>query len=133
MGGILGIGTEIADVCGSRGLSSQGNCSSIVFIRRKRSAIARVAGNRRSISPRAGQRRRQCSKPWGSATRRRVTWTDIETRTPPSGQPFVAVPGAIKDVVEPLGVAKVLVRFAHCRTRATAYALALGREDVDEE
>ena len=62
-----------------------------------------------------------------------VAWTDIEIRKAPSGRPAVAVRGAIKDVVERLGVAEVLVSIAHCRTHAVAYAIALGREKPDEE
>ena len=60
-------------------------------------------------------------------------WTEIEIRNDSSGPTAVAVRGAVKDIVEQLGVSKVLVSVAHCRTHATAYALALGREQVDVE
>jgi|SRR5271157_5843001 len=65
--------------------------------------------------------------------KRGVAWTDIEIRKSTSGPLTVAVRGAIKDLVERLGVAKVLVSIAFCRTHATAYAMALGREEADEE
>ena len=64
---------------------------------------------------------------------RGVAWTDIEIRKVPSSRPAVAVRGAIKDIVEQLGVAEVLVSIAHCRTHATAYAIALGREKAGEK
>ena len=35
--------------------------------------------------------------------------------------------GAARDVAEARGVGGVLVSIAHCRTYATAYAMALGR------
>jgi holo-[acyl-carrier protein] synthase len=64
-----------------------------------------------------------------------VNWTDIEIRKAPCRPLTVAVRGAIKEVVENLGVAKVLVSIAFCRTHATAYAIALGREtsNADED
>ena len=59
-----------------------------------------------------------------------LVWSDIEIRNVPSGQSAVAVRGAIKDLVEQLGVGKVLVSIAHCRTHATAYAIAVsGKPD----
>ena len=61
-----------------------------------------------------------------------VTWTDIEIRKGPSGRPTVGVRGAIKDTVEHLGVAEVLVSIAHCRAHAVAYAIAIAREEPDE-
>lgn len=72
-------------------------------------------------------------KALGIGSRRGVAWTDIEIRNAPSGRPAVAVRGAIKDVVERLGVAEVLVSIAHCRTYATAYAMVLGREGAGAE
>ena len=61
-----------------------------------------------------------------------MAWTDIEIRKASAGRPAVAVRGAIKDIVERLGVAEVLVSMAHCRTHATAYALAVGRDEAEE-
>ena len=66
-------------------------------------------------------------KALGIGARRRVVWTDVEIQKVYSGQTTVAVRGAVKDIVEQLGVAKLLISIAHCRTHATAYALALGR------
>ena len=57
-----------------------------------------------------------------------LTWTEIEIRRDPSGRPAVAVSGAIKDFIEREGVSEILVTFSHCRTHATAYAIAMGRE-----
>ena len=65
----------------------------------------------------------------GIRSRRGTSWADIEIRKEPDGRPVVAVRGAIKDAIEQLGVAEVLVTFSHCRTHATAYAIAMGREE----
>lgn len=67
-------------------------------------------------------------KALGTGWIRGITWRDIEIRNEPGGRPTVAVRGGTKDVVERLGVAKLLVSISHCHTHATAYAIALGKE-----
>ena len=67
-------------------------------------------------------------KALGAGSSRGLTWTEIEIRRDETGRPAVAVRGAIKDLIERQGVSEVLVTFSHCRTHATAYALAMGRE-----
>jgi holo-[acyl-carrier protein] synthase len=67
-------------------------------------------------------------KALGTGWRRGITWRDIEIRNKPGGRPVVAVRGGAKEVIEQLGVAKLLVSISHCRTHATAYAIALGRD-----
>jgi holo-[acyl-carrier protein] synthase len=65
-------------------------------------------------------------KALGTGWSRGVSWTDIEVRNGPGGQPRVLVCGGAKEVAIRKGVANVLVTISHCRTYATAYALALG-------
>jgi holo-[acyl-carrier protein] synthase len=67
-------------------------------------------------------------KALGIGSRRGIAWRDIEIRNEPAGRPVVAVRGGIKDVVQRLGVAQVFVSISHCRTHATAYAIALGKD-----
>jgi holo-[acyl-carrier protein] synthase len=57
-----------------------------------------------------------------------IAWCDVEVRNEPGGQPVVGVRGGVKEVVEQLGVAQILVSISHCRTHATAYAIALGKD-----
>jgi len=68
-------------------------------------------------------------KALGIGSRRGVVWTDIEIRRDARGCPAVAVRGAIKDALERLGAAEVLVSFSHCHTHATAYAIVMGKEE----
>ncbi|MDG3003949.1 holo-ACP synthase [Paludisphaera mucosa] len=56
-----------------------------------------------------------------------VSWTDLEIRVGPRGTLKVMVAGAAKQVVRKRGVGQVLVSMAHCRTYATAYAMAIAR------
>ena len=67
-------------------------------------------------------------KALGTSGQRGLAWRDIEIRSEPGGRPTVAVGGAVKEVVERLGVAQILVSISHCRTHATAYAIALGKD-----
>lgn len=68
-------------------------------------------------------------KAMGTGWVRGISWRDIEIRSEPGGKPVVAVRGAAKDVIEELGIARLLVSISHCRAYATAYAIAIARED----
>ena len=65
-------------------------------------------------------------KALGTGWARGISWRDIEVRNEPGGKPVVAVRGGAKEVVERLGVARLLVSISHCHTHATAYAIAIG-------
>ena len=67
-------------------------------------------------------------KALGAGWRRGIAWRDIEIRNEPGGRPVVAVRGGIKDLVQRLGVAQIFISISHCRTHATAYAIALGKD-----
>ena len=71
-------------------------------------------------------------KALGTGWQRGIAWRDIEIRNEPDGRPVVAVRGGVKEVVEQLAIAKLLVSISHCHTHATAYAIAMGRERSDE-
>jgi holo-[acyl-carrier protein] synthase len=64
----------------------------------------------------------------GTGWRRGISWRDMEVRNEGGGKPTVALRGGARDVVEQLGVGEILVTISHCRTHATAFAIALGRE-----
>jgi holo-[acyl-carrier protein] synthase len=67
-------------------------------------------------------------KALGTGWRSGIAWRDMEIGNLPSGRPVVRVRGGVKEVVEQLGVSRILVTISHCRTHATAYAVAIGRE-----
>ena len=72
-------------------------------------------------------------KALGTGWRRGISWRDIEVTNEASGKPVVAMRGGAKEVVEQLGIAKVLVSISHCRSHATAYAIAVGRGEEEGE
>jgi holo-[acyl-carrier protein] synthase len=65
-------------------------------------------------------------KALGGAAARTVTWTEIEVRGGSAdGRPQVLLCGAIRELARGLRVANIHLSVAHCRTFATAYALAV--------
>ncbi|HVU88730.1 MAG TPA: holo-ACP synthase [Pirellulales bacterium] len=64
----------------------------------------------------------------GTGWRRGISWRDVEVRNDKSGRPVVGMRGGARDAVEHLGIRKILVSISHCRSHATAYAIAIGRK-----
>jgi holo-[acyl-carrier protein] synthase len=68
----------------------------------------------------------------GTGWRRGIGWRDVEIRNQLGGKPVVALFGGVRDVADELGIGQILVSISHCRSHATAYALALERTDDEE-
>lgn len=62
----------------------------------------------------------------GTDWSRGVSWTDIEVRQFSGRQPCVLVAGGAKETAIRKGIGDILITISHCRTYATAYAMALG-------
>jgi holo-[acyl-carrier protein] synthase len=71
-------------------------------------------------------------KSLGSSGPRGLSWTDIEVRNGTNGQPQVHVGGAAKEQAQQLRINNIMLSIAHCRTYATAYAVAV-RETLPAE
>jgi holo-[acyl-carrier protein] synthase len=69
----------------------------------------------------------------GTGWRRGISWRDVEVRNRRDGRPTVAVRGGAKEVMQDLGIADILITISHCRAYATAYAVALGREEEADD
>jgi len=69
----------------------------------------------------------------GTGWRRGISWRDVEIRNLSSGRPTVLLRGGVRDVMEELGIGQVLISISHCRSHATAYAIAVDRGEVDPE
>jgi holo-[acyl-carrier protein] synthase len=65
-------------------------------------------------------------KALGTGWRRGISWRDIEVVNNDGGRPIVRLSGGARDAAEKLGVREIQVSVSHCRSHATAYALALG-------
>lgn len=64
----------------------------------------------------------------GTGWARGITWRDIEVRNDGGGRPSVVITGAAREACERVGITDVLLSISHCRSHATAYALAVGEE-----
>jgi holo-[acyl-carrier protein] synthase len=71
-------------------------------------------------------------KALGTGWSRGICWTDLEVRNALSGAPEVLVRGGAKDAAIERGIGEILISISHCRTYATAYALALGKKKGEE-
>ena len=65
-------------------------------------------------------------KALGSGWSDGVSWTDIEVRQGQKSPPRVLVAGEAKSTAIRRGIGEILVTISHCRTYATAYAMAFG-------
>jgi holo-[acyl-carrier protein] synthase len=63
----------------------------------------------------------------GTSWTRGIAWTDIEVRNGSDGQPKVLVCGGAKEAALKRGIVDILISISHCRTYATASAIAIGR------
>ncbi|MBP86494.1 MAG: holo-[acyl-carrier-protein] synthase [Planctomycetaceae bacterium] len=68
-------------------------------------------------------------KAMGTGWARGISWQDIEVRNDEGGRPFIALGGGAREVCESLGVSEMLITISHCRSHATAYALANRHDD----
>ena len=59
----------------------------------------------------------------------KIRWVDVEVRNEAGGPPRIALGGGARELCETLGITEILISISHCRSHATAYALALGAED----
>jgi holo-[acyl-carrier protein] synthase len=67
----------------------------------------------------------------GTGWIRGITWRDVEIRNHPSGRPSVALAGGARAACERQGIAQMLVSISHCRSHATATAIAFGTSAAD--
>ena len=58
-----------------------------------------------------------------------IGWRDIEIHNLRGGQPVVKLRGGARDVVEKAGIGQMQISISHCRSHATAFAIALAAEE----
>ncbi|MCH2114289.1 MAG: holo-ACP synthase [Pirellulales bacterium] len=65
-------------------------------------------------------------KALGTGWRRGISWRDIEVRNQRSGAPSITLRGGAREVFEELGIRQIHISISHCRSHATATAIAEG-------
>ena len=68
-------------------------------------------------------------KAMGTGWIRGISWRDVEVRNERGGRPRIALGGGAREVCEKAGITELQISISHCRSHATAYALALCEED----
>ena len=123
---ILGIGTDIVE-CPRIGKMIEQHGE--LFLRRvyTEREIRYCQARKHAIEHFAGRwaAKEAILKALGTGWSRGICWTDLEVRNGPAGGPLVYMGGGAKDVARGRGVGDVLVSISHCRTYATAFAVAL--------
>ncbi|HEY1065278.1 MAG TPA: holo-ACP synthase [Pirellulales bacterium] len=66
-------------------------------------------------------------KALGTGWRRGISWRDVEVRNLPDGKPTIAMHAGAREAMEKQGISEILISISHCRSHATAYAIALGK------
>jgi holo-[acyl-carrier protein] synthase len=89
--------------------------------------IAYCQSHRASIERFAGRwaAKEAILKALGTGWRRGISWLDIEVRNQTSGAPVVTLAGAASNHAAAAKIDKVMISISHCRTFATAHALAI--------
>ncbi len=66
-------------------------------------------------------------KTLGTGWSRGVGWRDIEVCSSRSGRPSIELRGGAREIALQAGICEVLISISHCRSFATATAIAVGR------
>jgi holo-[acyl-carrier protein] synthase len=64
---------------------------------------------------------------------RGIAFRDIEIVNGPEGQPEVRLAGEVREACRRRGIGEILITISHCRSHATAYALALAVDRGESE
>lgn len=64
-------------------------------------------------------------KALGTGWARGIRWRDIEVKNEVGGKPHIELEGGALEVSRRLGIDEILISISHCRSHATAYALAV--------
>ena len=124
---IIGIGTDIIE-CPRIGKMIEQHADlflrrvyterEIRYCQRKKHAIERFAGRWAA--------KEAILKSIGTGWVKGIAWTDVEVRNIPGGKPRVILHAGAQDIALERGISDILISISHCRTYATAYALAVG-------
>ncbi|MBX9656814.1 holo-ACP synthase [bacterium] len=123
---IINIGTDIIE-CGriARMIERHGEqflqrvftASEIAYCQSHRSSIERFAGRFAA--------KEAILKTLGTGWRHGISWLDMEVQNQKTGRPIVGLGGPTREQAERVGIQGIQISISHCRTHATAFALAV--------
>lgn len=125
---VLGIGTDIVE-CPRIGKMIENHGESFLRKVYTEREIRYCQARKHAIEHFAGRwaAKEAIMKALGTGRSRGVSWTHLEIRNDDRGRPTVLVCGGAREVARERGIADILISISHCRTYATAYAMALGQ------
>ena len=127
---VIGIGTDIVECLriakmierhGELFIGRVYTSAEIEYCSRRKAATQHFAG--RCAAKEAEQ------KGMGTGWSKGIHWTDIEIANDMGGKPRIRLGGAAREICEKMRLAEMMISISHCRSYATAYALALGSDD----
>jgi holo-[acyl-carrier protein] synthase len=125
---ILGIGTDIIE-CPRIGKMIENHGE--LFLRRvyTEREIRYCQARKHAIEHFAGRwaAKEAILKAMGTGRSQGIAWTNIEVRNGQDGRPRVLVCGDARETARERRIGDILISISHCRTYATAYAMAVGR------
>lgn len=68
-------------------------------------------------------------KAMGTGWARGIRWLDIEVQSEPGGKPRIRLGGGAREICGHLEIAEMQISISHCRSHATAFAVAIGEDD----
>ncbi len=131
---ILGLGTDIIEVPRiGKMIEDHGE----IFLRRvyTEREIDYCQGRKHAFEHFAGRwaAKEAILKAIGTGWVRGIAWTDMEIRREGNKGPKVFVAGGARDAALDRGIGEILISISHCRTYATATAIALGVNTTKDE
>ena len=123
---VLGIGTDITEVLriaqmidrhGELFVGRVYTQAEIEYCRSRRMATQHFAGRWAA--------KEAVLKALGTGWRKGISWRDVEVLNGASGRPVATLKGGTLEIAERMGIRCILVSISHCRSHATAYAVAL--------
>ncbi|MGE0375235.1 MAG: holo-ACP synthase [Planctomycetaceae bacterium] len=123
---IVGLGTDIVEITrigqmierhGELFLQRVYTESEIRYCQQRKEAMQHYAGRWAA--------KEAVMKTLGTGFTRGVGWQDIEIANRRSGQPQIVLSGGAKEFAAQRGIDEILISISHCRTYATATAIAL--------
>jgi holo-[acyl-carrier protein] synthase len=122
----VGIGTDIVECLriaqmierhGEEFLTRVYTPQEIDYCRRRKAATQHYAGRWAA--------KEAVLKTLGTGWAKGIAWTDIEVTNELSGQPKITLAGGAAEIARQLGITQVLISISHCRSHATAFAMAV--------
>lgn len=124
---IIGLGTDIIEIIrigemierhGEMFLTRVFTDDEICYCQRRKESFQHFAGRWAA--------KEAVMKTLGTGFIKGIGWKDIEVVSDKKGQPFISLSGGTGDYASQLGIDEVLITISHCRSYATATAIAVG-------